>query len=159
MTTEKTEKELLKEKIIGFQKQIAELKLGIAQKTFESKEREKAIFSGFFEIADALENLQNNLEARKDELDRRGKKLSKNIKSIHKKLIRQLGLYSIVPISFPDNKAEMETCKIIETQKRPELENETIVEIIKNGYINEQDGLIMRKAEVVTVLNSDDREE
>jgi molecular chaperone GrpE (heat shock protein) len=156
MTTEKTEKELLKEKIIGFQMQIGELKLEITQKEFECTEREKAIFAGFFEIADAIENLQNNLEARKAELDKSGKKLSKNIRSIHRKLIRQLGLYSIVPISFPDNKASMESCKIIETQKQPDLENETIIEIIKNGYINEQDGLVMRKAEVVTVLNSDD---
>ena len=148
-----TEKELLKEKIISFQKQIGELRLEITEKEFECKEREKAIFSGLFDIADALGNLQSNLEARKDDLDKTGKKLSKNIRTIHRKLLRHLGTYSIIPINFTDNKATMETCKIIETQKQADLENETIVEIVKNGYINGQDGLVVRKAEVITVLN------
>jgi hypothetical protein len=31
--------------------------------------------------------------------------------------------------------------------------NEAIVAVIKNGYINKQDGGVVRKAEVITVLN------
>ena len=48
----------------------------------------------------------------------------------------------------------METCKIIETREQPNLDDETVLEILKTGYINEQDGTVIRKADVITVLNA-----
>lgn len=148
-----TEKQQLKQKLITFQRCIVELKQDLVHKEKQSRQREKDIFSGLFDIKDALENIENNLESKKDHLDKTGKKLGKNITAVHRKLTRQLRSHGIVPIRFPDNKATMETCKILETREQPNLADETILEIVKNGYIHEQDGIVIRKAEVITVLN------
>ena len=47
----------------------------------------------------------------------------------------------------------MDYCKIIDTRKEPQMENEVIVAVVKSGYINKQVGAVVRKAEVITVLN------
>jgi molecular chaperone GrpE (heat shock protein) len=47
----------------------------------------------------------------------------------------------------------MDYCKIVDTRPEPEMDNETIVSVVKNGYINQKDGIVVRKAEVITVLN------
>lgn len=149
-----SDKQQLKEKLIRFQQQISELKQALAQKELQFLEREKAFFSDLFEIVDALENIDRFVASKQDQMDKTGKKLGKNIGAVHRKLLRQLHSRGIVPIHFSDNKAAMETCKIIETREQPDLDNETILEILKTGYMNEQDGSVIRKADVITVLNA-----
>ena len=56
--------------------------------------------------------------------------------------------------AFPHHPANMDTCKVVETRASGTLEDETILEIVKNGYINQDEGnKVLRKAEVITVLN------
>jgi len=148
-----TEKELLRQKIIEFQQIIAELKLTLAQKEELFCKNTKDSFLSLLDIMDAFETLENNLETKKDSLDKTAKMLGRNIISIHRKLIRHFQSASIVPMKFPRNKATMELCKIIETREDPDLENEIILEIVKKGYVNTQDDSVLRKAEVITVLN------
>jgi molecular chaperone GrpE len=148
-----TEKELLKQKLIEFQQTIAQLKLNLLQKEELFCKKETDAFLSLLDIMDAFETIEENLETKKGKLDKTAKMLGKNIHSIHRKLIRHFKSASIVRMEFPGNRATMEHCKIIETQEDPELENETISEIVKNGYINNQDGTVLRKAEVITVLN------
>jgi len=59
----------------------------------------------------------------------------------------------VVKMEFPENKARMDCCKIVDTRNKPKMENEVIAAVVKNGYVNKQDGAVMRKAEVITVLN------
>ncbi|MCP4627823.1 MAG: hypothetical protein GY850_30535 [bacterium] len=47
----------------------------------------------------------------------------------------------------------MDYCKIVDTRREPDMENEAIVSVVKNGDVNQQDGTVVRKAEVITVLN------
>lgn len=150
-----TEKELLKQKIIEFQQEIAELKLINIQNKERSDKREKDSFLKLLDIMDAFTTIEKNLEAKKDTLDKTAKMLGKNISSIHKKLLRYFRSAAIVQMEFPGKKATMEYCKIIETREHPDLENETILEVVKNGYIHKQNGIVLRKAEVITVLNED----
>ena len=60
---------------------------------------------------------------------------------------------SAVPLEFPDGQALMEYCKIIETRTDDTLADETIVAIVKKGYLDKQRGRALRKAEVITVRN------
>ncbi len=150
-----SDKQQLKQKLILFQQQISELKQTLAQKEMQFQEREKALFSDLFEIVDVLDNIDRFVVSKQDQMDKTGKKLGKNIGAVHRKLLRQLRSRGIVPILFPDNKVAIETCKIIETREQPDLDNETILEILKTGYMREQDGTVIRKAEVITVLNAD----
>jgi len=147
------EKDELREKLIIFQRTIAQLKQTVVQKEALFKKKEKAALLNLLEIMDALDFIEKNLESKKDTLDKTTKMLGRNIVSIHKKLGRHFSAASIVPIEFPDNKATMEYCKVVETRESPDLENEVILEIIRKGYKNKEDDSVLRKAEVITVLN------
>ena len=151
----KLEKELLRNKFIKFQQTIADLKLDISQNNDLFKQKEIGLFLGLFEILDALENVEKTIESKKKGLDKTSRMLGKNIRSIHKKLLRIVNSADIIQMSFPDNKATMEECKIIDTQNNLEMENETIINIIKNGYINKNDKTVLRKAEVITISNNE----
>ena len=61
----------------------------------------------------------------------------------------------IVQMEFPDNTARMDYCEIIDTRVEPEMENQIILSVMKKGYINRKTGAVLRKAEVITVLNED----
>ena len=150
-----TEKELLKQKIIDFQQKIAELKLINVQNQELSDKREKDSFLNLLDIMDAFTAIEKNLETKKDTLDKTAKMLGKNIFSIHRKLLRHFRSASIVQMEFPGKKATMEYCKIIETREHPDLENGTILEVVKNGYIIKQNDVVLRKAQVITVLNEE----
>lgn len=146
-------KEFLKEKLVEFQLKIAELNHSMAKQLNSFQEREKGLALRLLDILDAFENIDETIEAKKDEFDKTARMLSKNIGSVHKKLIRLMKSIDIVKMAFPDNKARIDYCKIIDTRPEPEMENETIVSVVKNGYVNKQDGSVVRKAEVITVLN------
>jgi len=146
-------KEFLKEKLVEFQLKIAELNHSMAKQLNSFQEREKGLALRLLDILDAFENIDETIEAKKDKFDKTARMLSKNIGSVHKKLIRLMKSIDIVKMEFPDNKARIDYCKIIDTRPEPEMENETIVSVVKNGYVNKQDGSVVRKAEVITVLN------
>ena len=76
-----------------------------------------------------------------------------NTRSIHKKLVRLLKTDHIVPMEFAGNRARIDYCKVVETRPEPELADETILKVIKNGYINKLNGTVIRKADVITVSN------
>ena len=148
-----SEKEQLKEKLIEFQQHIAGLKLELAVQAEAHQKRENEFFTGLLDIMDAFELIENNLESKKESLDKPARMLGKNIRSIHKKLSRFFESAGIFPIDFQDGKAVMEQCKVLETRADPDQENGSLVEIVKKGYLNTRDSTILRKAEVITIRN------
>lgn len=152
MTAEK--KEQLREKLIGFQRSIADLKRKLDQQEQDFSDRETRFLSGFFEVMDAFETLEANLEAKKEPLDKPARMMKKNIRSISRKLYRTFTSNGIEQIRFKEGKANMAQCKILDTRQDPDLPEETLLEIVKNGYINTSDGKVLRKAEVITVHNN-----
>jgi len=150
----KKEKEFLREKFIGFQLKIAELTRTLHEQEASFQAREKELYLNLFEILDAFENLNETIQAKEDEFDKTTRRLAKNVHAIHRKLDRLLKANNIVRIEFPDNKARMDYCKIADTQETADMENETILSVVKNGYIDKHQDKVLRKAEVITVLNS-----
>ena len=146
-------KEFLREKLVSFQVEIAELSQALREREHSYQAREKELLLDFLEILDAFENLDETIQANEADFDKTARFLAKNIRSIHRMLIRMLTARHIVRIEFPDNKARMEYCKIVETQESADMENETILSILKNGYMDKQHNKVVRKAEVITVLN------
>ena len=149
----KKEKELLREKLIEFQLRIAELTQTAREREDCFQAKEKALWLDLFDTLDAFENLDEIIQTKKAEFDKTTLLLTKNIRAIHRRLIRLLKARHIVRIEFPDKKAQMEYCKIVETQESADLENEMILSILKNGYMDKQHNKVLRKAEVITVLN------
>ncbi len=148
-------KEFLRRKLIEFQVRIADLNHTLAGERDLYHEKERSFRLGLLDILDAFENIEETIEAKKDRYDKSARMLSKNIRAVHRKLIRLMKSDDIVTMDFPDNKAAMDRCKVVDVREAPGMENETILTIIKNGYINKKDGSVLRKAEVITVSNSE----
>jgi molecular chaperone GrpE (heat shock protein) len=147
------EKEFLKNKFIEFQLKIAELNHLLTDTRDSYEKREKDFILELLTIIDAFENLDKIIAAKQDTFDKSAQRLVKNIRSIQRKLTRLLKTHAVVPMHFPDNMAHMDYCKIVDTRTAPESKNETILFVLKNGYIDERNGTVLRKAEVITVLN------
>ncbi len=146
-------KELLFNRIVGFQRKIAKLNKTINDQEEEFALRQRELFGDLFDILDAFENLGKNIEAKSGSFDKSTNRMVKSILKINRKLLRTLKDRDIEPLSFPDNQARMELCKVVATEKSTKLTNGKIISIEKTGYIDTRQNLILRKAEVTTVLN------
>ena len=144
---------LLREKLIGFQREIAELKQSNREQKEAAEQREQELLLGLFEVLDAFDNLEKNIQGKEGFLDKTGQRFVKSTRAIQRKLLRLLRSRHVEPLEFPENKARMEQCKIIATQNDPALENEEIISVEKKGYMETECKRVLRKAEVVTVCN------
>ncbi len=149
----KEKKDFLRKRLIDFQLKILELSYALKEREDVFQAREDGLFTGLFEVLDAFENVEETIKAKEDGMDKTARRLAKNVHNIRKKLVRLLKANGVVKLEFPDNRAGMDSCKVVETRASETKEDETILEIVKNGYINQDGGRILRKAEVITVLN------
>jgi len=149
----KSKKAFLKQKFIEFQLKIAELNRRLQETRDSFQQREENLMLELLTLLDAFENIEETIEAKQDGFDKSARMLSKNIRSIQKKLKRLLQAHDVVPMQFPDNMARIDRCKVLDTRFAPESKNEKILSVVKNGYIDKRDGKVLRKAEVITVLN------
>ena len=151
----KEKKDFLRKKLIAFQLKIADLSHALTEQENAFHLREGELFTGLFEVLDAFENVEGTIKAKEDGMDKTARGLAKNVRSIRKKLVRLLKANDVVKMEFPNNRAGMGSCKVVDTRVSDTLEDETILEIVKNGYVNQDKGKVLRKAEVITVLNED----
>jgi molecular chaperone GrpE (heat shock protein) len=149
----KEQKEFLRGKLVEFQLRIAELNHAIKEQEESFRAREEGVYNGLFEVLDAFEGIEETLQAKQEDLNKTGRRLGKSIQSVHRKLVRLLKANDVVPIEFPDGRASMELCRVVDTQEEQDLENETILSVVKKGYQQQKEGRVLRKAEVITVLN------
>ena len=147
-------KTFLREQLIAFQKQIFELQHEQQQSEERHRSEQAAVYQDVFEALDAFEQLEKTLEAKQEQMDKTALYLAKNVRSIHKKLLRMLKKRKIYPIDFSENKAEMKYCKVLETRASPDQEEETILSVLKTGYLDQRNDEVLRKAEVITVRNT-----
>jgi len=98
----KAGKEFLKDKFIEFQRTIAELTRSRSEDRDMFQQKEKALCLGLLDILDVFENIDETIEAKKDGFDKTARMLSKNIRSVHKKLIRLMKSDDIVKMEFPE---------------------------------------------------------
>lgn len=147
-------KEVLKEYFITYQKKIAELQHEVTQQEERHRNLQVAVYQDVFEVLDGFEQLEKTFVAKQDTMDKTALYLAKNIRSIQKKMLRMLKKNKIQPIAFSKGKAEMKYCKVVETQALPDQEEETILSVLKTGYIDVSNDLVLRKAEVITVRNA-----
>ncbi|MDM8553804.1 nucleotide exchange factor GrpE [Desulfococcaceae bacterium HSG7] len=148
-------KAYLKSKLVEFQIKIAELTSEMREQEDSYQTREKTLFLSLFEVLDAFENLDDMIKSKEDRLDKSSRRMAKNIRNINKKLVRILKTHHITPIALKEGKARMEYCKIADTRQADDMENETILDVIKKGYRDNRKDIVLRKAEVITVLNDE----
>jgi molecular chaperone GrpE (heat shock protein) len=145
--------ELLREKLVSFQREIAELKRSQREQEEQFRQREQNLFKELFEVLDAFESVEKNIRHRQKPMDKTSLSLLNNMRSMQRKLLRLLSSRHIQVLEFPDCRATAEQCHVVETKRMPEKEDEEILTILKKGYIDTKEQLVLRKAEVVTVRN------
>ena len=149
----KKEKEFLKKKFVEFQLKIDELTRALKKQDQALKDREKEMDQHLFELVDSFENLNENIREKQQHLDKTTRMLVRSMGSIQRKIIRFLETNHKFQMEFPDNKARIDYCEVVETREMTALENETILCVVKNGYIDGKENTVLRKAQVITVLN------
>ncbi len=149
----KKEKALLREKLVEFQLRIAELTHALSEQEQTFLTKEQSLYLNLFEVLDAFENLDENIAEKEGTFDKTTRRLVKSVRSIEKKIVRLLKSNHIVEVTFPDNRAAMDSCKVVDTKEVGDMENETILSVVRKGYINTEENVVLRKAEVLTVMN------
>ena len=148
-------KAYLKSKLVEFQVKIAELACKMREQEDSYQAREQTLFLSLFEVMDAFENLDEMIKSKESSFDKSSRRMANNIRNINKKLVRILKAHHITPIELNESKAQPEYCKIADTKQVDDLENETILDVMKTGYRDDLKGIVLRKAEVITVLNDE----
>lgn len=146
-------KAYLRLKLIDFQKKIADLSHGLARSQDERRHWEKELFLEIVEIVDAFENIFHSIEGKDAIWDRSAQMALKSFSALYKRSLRFLERRGIEQIEFPENKAIFGLCQVVETKRDPNLENETIISVVRKGY-KKREGEILRLAEVITVSNN-----
>jgi molecular chaperone GrpE (heat shock protein) len=147
--------DLLRERLVAFQREIAELKQ-LAQEQAETHlHQERTLFAELFEVLDVFDNLELTLRRRPEPFEKTSQSLLNSMKAVQRKLLRLLASRQIEPLEFPDRQAKLEQCVIVETRSIPGRANEEILAVLKRGYLDTAHNAVLRKAEVVTVRNAD----
>lgn len=147
--------ELLREKLVVFQREIAELKRLRREEEEACRDRELDLLAELFEVLDVFDSLENNIRRRQQPLDKTSHGLLNNMRAVQRKLLRLLAARDIVPLNFPDRQAKAEQCRIVETKQMPDKEDEEILAVLKKGYVDRKENRVLRKAEVMTVRNAE----
>ncbi len=145
--------ELLRERLVAFQREIATLKRQLNEQEETCLRRERELFAGLFEVLDAFDSIDLNLRKKSEPLDKTGHSLLTSMNAVQRKLLRLLRSRQIEPLDFPDRRATVESCLIVDTKSVPERTNEEIIAVLKRGYRDAARNIVLRKAEVVTVRN------
>ncbi len=144
-------KEQLKIKLIDFQKELITLSRTLETQDERTRQQEDGLFLELTGVLDAFENVFNTLQSKEDALDKTARRALKSFRGIHRKLIRLLEEHDVEKLTFPEGKAEVGLCKVIDTESIEDAEDGTIVSVIRSGYRRQE--RILRPAEVITVAN------
>ncbi len=113
-------------------------------------DQQREFLLGLVEILDAFERKEESLRERyADSAD--GQQVIKSYATIHKRVTQQLARHGVVPIPFPENRLIVGLTEVVGTEPNATLPNETILAIIRPGYIRTNE--VLRMAEVIVVRN------
>lgn len=112
----------------------------------------KKLLLEFIGVADAFENRFREIKTQSDSIDAKTKSWLEKFLPVYKLLLRALKSAGVTPIeTIIGEKANPFWHNVSETVEREDLENETIVEEIKKGYIWK--GKLLRAADIKAVRN------
>jgi molecular chaperone GrpE (heat shock protein) len=146
-------KERLRAKLIGFQKKLITLSRELEACEELSQQREDGLFLELVSVLDSFENVFNNLQDKDETFDKSTKRAMKSFRGIYRKLLRVMGESGVERLEFPNGKAEIGLCKVIETASMADAEEGAIISVVRNGYRRRD--RILRPAEVITVAKCD----
>jgi molecular chaperone GrpE len=134
------------------------LQQGLNQQQQIHNANNEELFLELLEVIDSLEILHNYMNAQLD-VPSNWASLPKGIGSVKKRLLSILEKRQVAPIDFDadfqQTKPDFSLCKVVGTEARDDLENQTITKIVKCGF--SLDRKILRPVEVIVSRNKDSR--
>jgi len=148
--------DLLREKLVIFQREIAELKHQVKEREENCLRDERQLCAELFEVLDVFDSIELHFRRKQEPLDKSCRHLLNSMRAVQRKLLRLLNARQIEPLGLPDDRrARIEQCAIVDTRPAPDRENEEILAVLKRGWIDAARDVVLRKAEVVTVRNDE----
>jgi molecular chaperone GrpE (heat shock protein) len=143
----------LNERIIGFQRNILELKkqIKILEENNFTYKKKKILTE--IEWSELIFQLTEDVDLFDDsEINQNCKQsVMKSLQKFLNKIEKHFESESVVKIEPNDLSQDLNSIKIIETWQNPDLSDGVIAEIVRPGY--KLDSQILRKAEVITIRN------
>lgn len=146
-------KERLRAKLIDFQKNIVTLSRELDARDELSRQQEDGLFLELASVLDSFENVFNSLKDREESFDKSAKRAIKSFQAIYRKLLRIMDESGVERLEFPNGKAEIGLCKVVDIEPMMGAEEGTIISVVRNGY--RRGDRVLRPAEVITVANRD----
>lgn len=144
-------KQRLQDKLIDFQRDIISLSQELQSKKQAFQDSEDNFLLELMLVLDAFENIFKHLEEKEATFEKSVRRSLQSFKGIQRKIIRTLEERGVEKIEFPDGKAVIGLCKVVETRAVDGLEEGEIIAIVCNGY--RRGDRVLRPAEVITVAN------
>ena len=127
-----------------------DLKTKVKEQDKDAKNSMKEFFISIISVIDSLESKEENLIERYANIEV-GLKIIQSYSSIQKQLFTILTKHGVTKLEYPNNKLIVGYCKVVDTEPEPSKENDTIISIVKNGYIRGSE--LIREAELIVVKN------
>lgn len=141
----------LQKKLVYFQREILSLSQDLQAKEQAFRDGEDHLLLELMLVLDAFENVFNNLEDKAETFDKSVRRGLKSFSRIQSKVMRILEEHGVEQIVFPDGKAVVGVCKVVETQALEGCEEGKIISVVQHGYRHSD--RVLRPAEVITVAN------
>ncbi len=146
-------KDLLRAKLVDFQKRIMTLSQELRQNDKERQDSENRFALEIVAVLDSFENVLDNVQGKEESFDKAAKRAVKSFRAIYRKLIRVLEERGVEKIEFADGKAKIGLCQVVETRVEQGREQGSILAVVRNGY--QRGDRVLRLAEVITVGDTD----
>ena len=109
-------KQRLPEKLVDFQRDIMSLSQALQAKEQACRDGEDHLLLELMLVLDAFENIFNSLEDKAETFDKSMRRALTSFTRIQSKVKRILEARGVEQIAFPDGKAVVGLCKVVETQ-------------------------------------------
>ena len=144
--------ELLTDKVTSTLKDNVESLHRIKELEDENFDQMKAFAMSVIEVVDITDKVISHFGERMEGADKISLSIFKKYKVLQKRLLSALRQHGIEKIEFPENKLVFGQTEVLETEQHPDKENEEIISVIQNGYI--QGDIVIRPAKVISVKNN-----
>ena len=132
-------------------KEIQQLNNSVEKCKLENTDQLMDFILGIIEVIDTYEKAEESIIERELNKDENSKFIINRFNSVNKRLLKLLQKNGVTRLEFPENRLLIGFCKVIDTEPDSNLPNDTIIEIVKNGYIHGKK--LIREAEVIIVKN------
>jgi len=131
--------------------QIKELKNKIERIELDKHDQFIDLVNGIIDVIDTFEKAEEVIIEKELNKSEESIKVMNRYNTVQSKLLKLLQKYGITKIDFPEKKLMVGFCKVIETEPDSTKANDTIITIVRNGYIRGKE--LIREAEVIIVKN------